>query len=309
MKVTCTQVRLNSTCIFFSTAKMNSTGAKFETLNKDNYDTWKIQMRAILIKNDAWGYVSGSKPKPTATEDDATPSAAIQRWEEADEKAQSDIVLAISPTELKGTKGCKTAAEIWRKLESLHQSKGPVRKAALLNHLLSLQMRDGDDPREHSRRFSDTVDKLAELDIEIHQDALVIMLLRSLPESLENFRCAISSRDELPSLETLYIKLAEEFDARKDPERDANQTAMFARKPKSKPGQGDKNRRGKPDKRDPAKSDAKMKCFKCQQIGHRAKNCPKVRDNQAATGDADGKLCFLAAAETAKVGSDGDRGT
>jgi hypothetical protein len=27
--------------------------ARIETLNKENYDTWKMQMEALLIKNDA----------------------------------------------------------------------------------------------------------------------------------------------------------------------------------------------------------------------------------------------------------------
>jgi hypothetical protein len=43
----------------------NST--RFEMLNKSNYDTWKIQVEALLIKNDTWSYVSGEKPKPQIT--------------------------------------------------------------------------------------------------------------------------------------------------------------------------------------------------------------------------------------------------
>ena len=30
--------------------------SRIETLNKDNYDTWKMQMQAILVKNNAWKY-------------------------------------------------------------------------------------------------------------------------------------------------------------------------------------------------------------------------------------------------------------
>lgn len=176
---------------------MNAAGVKFEVLTKENYDTWKIQMRAILIKNDAWGYVSGALAKPGT---DATPEAK-SAWEAADLKAQSDIILAVSTSEIKQVKNCKTAQEIWKKLEEIFQSKGPARKVALLNNLMSLKMQDGDDPREHSRQFFDTVDKLAELEVEINRELLAVMLLRSLSERFENFRCAMSSRDELPSLE------------------------------------------------------------------------------------------------------------
>ena len=193
---------------------MNATGVKFEVLNQDNYDTWKLQMRAILIKNDAWGYVSSKIVKPEVVQGNEASQQATNNWEEADLKAQSDIVLAISSSEIKQIKGCVSAREIWTKLENIYQSKGPARKVALLNHLMSLKMQDGDDAQEHSRDFFDTIDKLAELEVEINKDLLAVLLLRSLPENFENFRCAMSSRDELPSLETLRIKISEEFDAR-----------------------------------------------------------------------------------------------
>lgn len=96
------------------------------------------------------------------------------------------------------------------KLENTFQSKGPARKAAFLNQLMSLKMKNGEDVRQHSQSFFEIVDKLAELDITINKDLLAIMFLRSLPEDYENLRCAISSRVELPSLETLRIKVTED---------------------------------------------------------------------------------------------------
>ncbi|GBN77496.1 hypothetical protein AVEN_264689-1 [Araneus ventricosus] len=56
------------------------------------------------------------------------------------------------------------------------------------------------------------------MEIEIANDLLTILLLYSIPESYENFRIAIESRDELPSPETLKIKLIEEANARKNNE-------------------------------------------------------------------------------------------
>ena len=52
----------------------------------------------------------------------------------------------------------------------------------------------------------------------IPADLLAILLLYSLPASLENFRSAIESRDELPSPDILRIKVKEKYEARhKDP--------------------------------------------------------------------------------------------
>jgi len=115
---------------------INST--RIETLSRDNYDTWCIQAEALLIKNDTWGYVSGEKPKPEVIGEGAertASQAAYDRWVIEDRKAKSDIILSISPGELKNIRNCQTSREVWKKLESIYASKGPARKAALLKQL------------------------------------------------------------------------------------------------------------------------------------------------------------------------------
>jgi hypothetical protein len=67
-------------------------------------------------------------------------------------------------------------------------------------------MREDDDVREHVAKFMDTVDKLQGMNIEINGDLLSIMLLNSLPSRM--------SRDNLPNVENLKVKIVEENDAR-----------------------------------------------------------------------------------------------
>lgn len=97
---------------------------RIEALGRDNYDTWKLQMRALLTKNDAWGYVSGevTKPEPTAAN-----AAEVRDWSVRDEKAKSDLILSIGTSQLKLVKNCATSRELWLKLESTFQSRGPAR--------------------------------------------------------------------------------------------------------------------------------------------------------------------------------------
>ena len=71
-------------------------------------------------------------------------------------------------------------------------------------------MKEGEDDRQHLARFFNAVDKLGEINLEINCDLPFIMLLYSLPASYENFRCAIETRDELPTNEVLKIKILEE---------------------------------------------------------------------------------------------------
>lgn len=158
---------------------------------------------------------------------------AVKTWVKNDNKAKSDIILSIKPSKLKQLKGCVTSREVWLKLENMYLSKGLARKTILLKQLMLQCMEDGDDVREHVQKFFDIVDKLAEINVEINSELLAIMLLYRLPPSFDNFRCAIESRDELPSLDVLRIKIMEESDTRKKKKkntRGAVQNAMIVKK-------------------------------------------------------------------------------
>ncbi|GBL76397.1 hypothetical protein AVEN_53174-1 [Araneus ventricosus] len=205
-----------------------------ERLSKDNYDSWKLQIEAILVKNDHWNFVTGAEPKPEVT-GDADNATAVAKWISDDQKAKADIILSFHPSELSQIKNCKTSHELWTKLQNIYESKGPARKATLLKQLLFTKMTDSKNMNEHINEFFMLVDKLKEMEIEIANDLLTILLLYSIPESYENFRIAIESRDELPSPETLKIKLIEEANARKNKEIPTfhdSQRALYTEKKK-----------------------------------------------------------------------------
>ena len=71
-------------------------------------------------------------------------------------------------------------------------------------------MQESDDVRDHITQFLDTVTKLQAIEIDAHGDLLAIMLFHNLPDSYDNFRCAIKSRDALPDIDTLATKIIEE---------------------------------------------------------------------------------------------------
>jgi hypothetical protein len=91
-----------------ATSFTNST--RFEILNKSNYDTWKIQVEALLIKNDTWSCVSGEKPKPQVTgegEARAVTEEEQKKWISADRKAKSDLILAMNASEHRQIRSCE----------------------------------------------------------------------------------------------------------------------------------------------------------------------------------------------------------
>lgn len=221
-----------------ASANINST--RIELLTKHNYDTWVIQVEALLIKLDSWAYVSDEFPKPTVTGEDAELIAtqnALNQWNIQDRKAKSDLILSISPTELKHIRNCNTSKEVWDKLRSVYASQGLMRKATLLEQLLLKNMHEDDDVRDYLSRFMDTVDKLNNMEIKINGDLLSIMLLHSLPSSFDNFCCAIKSRDNLPDIDALIIKIIEEYDSKTHKSSDSSSSAMLSKhQPKTTKG-------------------------------------------------------------------------
>lgn len=237
---------------------------------KENFDTWSMQVEALLVKNDLWEYVNGSNLKPVETD-----TAATSVWLKADKKAKADLILAIQPSELKQVRGCETSREVWLKLESIYASKGPARKATLLKQLMLQKLDEGDDVKEHIAKFFDAVDKLESMSVQINGDLLSIMLLYSLPSSYENFRCAIESRDALPTAEVLKVKIIEESEARKQ----SAGNIVIAMTAKSL-GQNGQNRKKF------TKSKRELRCFKCGALGHKASACSARSDGGGRGNDS-----------------------
>ncbi|KMQ87943.1 retrovirus-related pol polyprotein from transposon tnt 1-94 [Lasius niger] len=257
--------------------------ARFESLNKENYDTWKMFMEALLVKNDLWQYVSGSSVKPERIAGNAASENTARMWEQNDAKARSDIVLSISSTELKQIKGCTTSRKVWLKLKDTYQSKGPARKAALLRQLTTLKMSGNGDIRAHLNQFFDVVDKINEIGVKIDADLLSTLLLLNLPNEFENFRCAIEARDMLPTLDTLRIKITEKVDARRGIAGSHSSNAMYAKKHHKK-----QQKRHKDASENPSSGTFKYKCHKCKTVGHKASDCKaQKKDSQTAQNATD----------------------
>lgn len=272
--------------------------SRFEPLNRENFDTWKIHMEALLIRNDEWDYVNGTNVKPENIAGNAERTAAIAAWIKGDSKAKSDIVLSISATELKQIKGCDTSRDVWRKLETIYQSKGPARKATLLKQLMLHRMEEGGDVREHVAKFFDAVDKLRDMEVEVNPDVLAIALLYSLPPSYENFRVAIESRDELPDPDALRIKIVEEHDAHRN-EQSSGSSAMYV----NKKYQPRKSQGAKVDNDKTQSKKKRIRCNKCKLFGHKAAECRnKITDNESAKTSEPVSLCASEALLTRSAG-------
>ncbi|GBM21258.1 hypothetical protein AVEN_149850-1 [Araneus ventricosus] len=113
------------------------------------------------------------------------------------------------------------------------------------------------------------------------------MLLYSLPANFETFRVAIESRDELPKLDTLRIKLIDEWQSRADQSLSKDDGAYAAKfenqfrnqrfKAKMKPKETVDDRKRNTPK--PHQS-RKIKCWTCGVQGHVSRECEQKKNSE-----------------------------
>jgi len=124
--------------------------------------------------------------------------------------------------------------------------------------------------------FTNKAEQLIEVGIKIPDDLLSIMLLSSLPDDFENFSIAIDSRDEIPNIDSLKVKLLEEEArqneraGRNNPEKGQNSDALISRAHRR-----DKQKRSNSTDKYGKQNLKKFtgKCFNCNKIGHKSADC------------------------------------
>lgn len=239
-----------------------------------NYESWKIQMRSVLICNELRSYAKGDTPKP---EGDAAD------WTRKDEKALALILLSMSKT--KEVKKCDTSAEAWTKLEEAHESKGPVRKTILYKQLYRMKKESNQTMMQYTAEFLNKTEQLDDAGIRIPPELLSIMLLSSLPREYESFCIAIESRDNLPTVESLKFKLIEQ-EARRD-HKQSNETLKESNDALLVKGKRFVNKNSSAKTKnfnDKTFDKFKGNCYKCGKKGHRANECRS--NKQFATGNS-----------------------
>lgn len=161
-------------------------------------------------------------------------------------------------------------------LKCVHESKGSMRKATLYKQLYRMRKVSETIMNIYINNFTNKAEQLVEVEIKIPDDLLSIMLLSSLPNDFENFSIVIESRDEVPSIDSLKIKLLEEEACqneragRSDLEKGQHDNALLSR------AHGrDKHKRTNSSDKSMLQNQKKFtgKCFNCAKIGYKNTDC------------------------------------
>jgi hypothetical protein len=86
---------------------------QIEKLEENNYDSWCVQMKCVLVHAELWNVASGDLQQSSAGE-------GID-WVSLDRKALAMITLSVKVSQLGYIKNCASANAAWIKLRKVHQ--------------------------------------------------------------------------------------------------------------------------------------------------------------------------------------------
>ena len=100
-----------------------------EKLNRSNWNTWKFQMKHLLMAKGLWNLVDGSEV--LASEATAAATALFQSWLH---KAFSTIVLAMDSAQLYLVTSCEEPEQAWNALKNHFEQETLANKLLLKKH-------------------------------------------------------------------------------------------------------------------------------------------------------------------------------
>lgn len=243
-----------------------------DKLSSDNYSTWAVQMRSVLITLDYW-QITKEKLKIGSTAEETASTESL------DQKALAMITLSIKPSELIHIKNCKTSHDAWTTLEKIYQPTGPARKVNLFKKLIQFKFKSGEKFSGQINDFCTILGELKEIDVNMPEELESILLLCSLPDCMENFVVAVEAQDCLPKIENLKSKILEEEQRKSATTTYSNENAFTLRNAKAHFKSNDKYITESTVNQH--KNFKNITCFECGRKGHMKVNCKVKRKTNA----------------------------
>lgn len=215
---------------------------------RENYVSWKFQMKALLMLEDQWDVVQGVV-KP----DDAR---------EKDRKALSKISLLIEADLIHHVEKCKTSKDAWDTIQKLFEDNGVTRRVGLLRQLVLTRLDSCTSVEEYVTRIMSTAQRLRDISFDVTDEWIGTLLLAGLPEEYGPMIMGLEGSGIPITADAIKVKLLQDVKLTNVHDSKAD-SVLFAK------GQSTKNTGSK--KTTTRKQT--LRCYNCDKPGHFAANC------------------------------------
>ena len=168
---------------------------RIEPLGIDNYSTWKVRMRLILVSKGLWGAVTKDEKEVDEVQS---------------EQALALIGLAVQDFHLTTVGQCKTAKELWELLEKTFQAKTNARRLQLRKDLLFIRKGSTESITVYVSRAKAIQDDLVACGQQLQPFEVASSVLNGLPEEYQVVCSILASSAEELSVDRILPALLQE---------------------------------------------------------------------------------------------------
>lgn len=234
-----------------------------------NFSSWKICVMIILREMELEEYVESNNTIPDNDLDKTT-------WKRHNNKAMKIIIDSVKDHILPSISSLSIAFEMFSTIKSTFEINNTSKLLTLKQDLLYIKMNNGEIITSYFLRISELKDQLATIGSLVDDKELTMISLRGLPLSQGTFIRGLSSRPELPKFELLKNECTQEESRLVSRGISLNQEGNICslQVSSNKKRKFNQNRResNKPYKK---RDWSKVRCFKCDKIGHSHNVCPE----------------------------------
>ena len=262
------------------------TAFRIKPFDGTGFPIWKFTVKTMLEVGGLLGVVDGSTRRPY----DPTQRAA---WDVLDGKARGLLVTSLDQSQVVQVMNCKTANEMWTRMESIHEQKSSASKSILKGQFYEFKMDTSKGMAANIADLESLVAQLEAVGVTTEDDDFTAKVISSLPSSYRHFVSAWHLKDEdSKSKERLLASLLQEETAsKKFDEEDQPETAFNVNRKRTQfkntiSRSGGNHGKGSESEGQSGSRRNDKKCFKCGMSGHFKRDC---KSNTNGSGQKDDK--------------------